>query len=167
MPSQIRNFETENFYTIHSEKELIETFRPRDQKKLVLPERMEYPLNIRSYFTWKESSGVYTYLIFKGKNWDMPRGVAFKRTASTGEPVGGLCSWCNSYGTSEDIGLLSVAMSANVSTSYFICHDISCIEKIEDMADRGGKDPEKYITDLYTRMEKLFENISNYKREED
>lgn len=163
MHTQTLGFGSEVSFHISSEQELINTFRLRDQKKLVLPEKMKYPFNVRSYFTWKEPSGVYTYLVFKLPNWDMPQGVAFKRTPSTGEPVGGLCSWCNAYGTSDDIGMLSVAMSANVSSSYLICHDLSCIEKIEDMAAMSGKDPGKYIETLYYRISKLFENLKNHK----
>ncbi|MDG0815151.1 FBP domain-containing protein [Bdellovibrio svalbardensis] len=165
MQSQINNFRTENVFSINSEEEFVQAFRTRDQNKLVLPEKLKFPLNVRSYFTWKEPSGVYTYLVFKAPNWDLPRGVAFKRTASTVEPVGGLCGWCNSYGTSDDIGLLSVAMSANVSNSYLICQDLRCIEKIEENTMLAGKNPEKYIADLYYKIGKLFENISGYKQE--
>lgn len=166
MHSQSHNFLKESTFSIESEKELIQSFRPRDQKKLILPDGLKFPFNVRSYFTWKESSGVYTYLVVKMPNWDMPRGVVFKRTPSTGEPTGGICSWCHAYGSSDEIGLLTVAMNANVSSSYLICHDLSCIEKIEDAAMLAGKDPEKPIAELYYRLAKLFENISvNHKPE--
>lgn len=165
MHTQTNNFFKENSFSIDSEKELVQAFRLRDQKKLILPEKLKFPLNVRSYFTWKEPSGVYTYLVMKLPNWDLPRGVAFKRTPSSGEPVGGLCSWCNAYGSSEDIGMLSVTMSSTVSVSYLICQDISCIEKIEDMATLSGKNPEKYIAELYYRMGKMFENISSHHQE--
>lgn len=157
------NFRTENVFTIASEQELTQAFRLRDQKKLILPENLKFPMNIRSYFAWKEPSGVYTYLVFKAPNWDQVRGVAFKRTPPSGEPTGGLCNWCHAYGSSEDIGMLSVAMSANVSSAYFLCHDLRCVEKIEEASMLSGKNPEKNIAELYHRMEKLFENISNYK----
>lgn len=165
MHTQSNNFLKENLFTISSEQELILSFRNHDQKKLILPEKLKFPLNVRSYFTWKEPSGVYTYLVIRLPNWDTPRGVAFKRTPSTGEPVGGLCSWCNAYGSSEDIGMMSVTMSSSVSVSYLICQDISCIEKLEDAATLSGKDPEKYIAELYHRMGKMFENISSYKQD--
>lgn len=166
MQSQLNNFKKENTFSIETEEDLLKSFRPRDQKKLVLPEKKwKFPLNVRSYLTWKEPSGVYTYLVFKMPNWDLPRGVAFKRTSSSGEQVGGLCNWCHAYGTSEDIGMLSVAMSSNVSSSYYLCQNLSCIEKIEEATTLSGKDPEKYIAELYYRMEKLFENIANYKPE--
>lgn len=161
--SLINNFLTENIFTIGSEQELAEAFRERDQAKLLVPAGLEYPINIRSYFTWKEPSGVYTYLIYKMPNWDMPKGVAFKRTAPSGEQTGGLCNWCHAYGSSDEIGLLSVTMNSNVSMSYFLCHDLRCIEKIEEAAARSGKSPEKQIDELYFRMGKLFENISSYK----
>lgn len=163
MLTNSNNFQKEHSFSIASEKELVESFRYRDQKKLILPEKLKFPFNVRSYFTWKEPSGVYTYLVFKMPNWDLPRGVAFKRTS--GEPAGGLCSWCNSYGASDELGMLSVTMNANVSSSYFLCNDLRCIEKIEDTSAMGGKNPEKYIADLYYRIEKLFENISSYKND--
>lgn len=161
-PSANNNGRTEIEFSIGSEEELKQSFRGRDQKKLLLPEGLQYPFNVRSYFTWKEPSGVYTYLVFKMPNWDRPRGVAFKRAASSGEPTGGLCNWCHAYGSSDDIGFLSVTMSGQVSTSYFLCQDLSCIEKIEDATMLAGKDPAKPIAELYYRMEKLFENISGY-----
>ncbi|KYG70642.1 FBP domain-containing protein [Bdellovibrio bacteriovorus] len=163
MLSQINNFQKEHVFSIASEAELIQSFRNRDQKKLVLPENLKFPLNVSSYFTWREPSGVYTYLVFKMPNWDLPRGVAFKKTAATGEPVGGLCSWCHAYGSSEDIGMLTVNMSSDVSSSYYICQDLRCIEKIEDASNLSGKSPEKNIAELYHRISKLFENISSYK----
>ncbi|MFS4459145.1 FBP domain-containing protein [Bdellovibrio sp. HCB2-146] len=163
MQTQINNFQKEIFFSVDSEKELIQAFRLRDQKKLVLPDNLKFPLNVRSYFTWKEPSGVYVYLVFKMPNWDMPRGVAFKRTPPTGESVGGLCNWCHAYGSSEEIGFLSVVMDPNISNSYILCRDLSCIEKIEDAAMLAGKDPEKPIAELYHRMSKLFERLSGHK----
>lgn len=165
MLSQISKFNREILFSLESEADLVKTFRLRDQKKLILPDNLEFPLNIRSYFTWKEPSGVYTYLVFKNPNWDMPRGVAFKRTPPSAEPTGGLCNWCHAYGTSDQIGLLSVTMNAEVSFSYFLCQDLTCIEKIEENCARSGKDPEKNIEELYYRMAKLFENISSHKPE--
>lgn len=163
MQSQINNFMIENIFSVNSEEELINSFRLRDQKKLILPEKLKFPLSIRSYFTWKEPSGVYTYLIFKMPNWDLPRGVTFKRSHPSGEPTGGLCNWCHAYGPSDEIGMMSVNMSSTVSLSYFLCLDLRCIEKIEEASVLSGKNPEKYISELYLRMEKLFENISSYK----
>jgi len=165
MQTQTVGFGSDISFHINSAEELTQAFRLRDQKKLILPDKIKYPFNVRSYFTWKEPSGVYTYLVFKLPNWDMPQGVAFKRTPSGGEPIGGLCSWCHAYGTSDDIGMLSVAMSSTVSSSYLICHDLSCIEKIEDMAAMSGKSPDKNIDELYYRISKLFENLKNHKAE--
>ncbi|AZZ37031.1 hypothetical protein CIK05_09575 [Bdellovibrio sp. qaytius] len=160
MPNLSQHFQTETYFSINSEDELINSFRLRDQKKLVLPQGLIYPFNVRSYFTWQESNAVYTYLLFKTPNWDMPRGVVFKRFASNGEPTGGLCSWCNAYGSSEDIGMLSLHVDANVSLGYFLCHDLRCIEKIEEASARAGKSPEKNIAQLYHRMASLFENLN-------
>lgn len=166
MLSDLNNFRKEQVFYVESEKEFVSSFRNRDQKKLILPEKnMSFPIKISSYLAWKESSGVYTYLIFKMPHWDLPRGVAFKRTPPSGEPVGGICNWCHAYGTSDEIGFLSVAMDSRVSKSYYLCQDLRCVEKIEENAALAGKNPEKALANLYLRMEKLFESISSYKPE--
>ena len=159
------NFQTEIAFSITSEQELIQAFRNRDQKKLVLPAGLKFPMRVRSYFTWKESSGAYTYLVFKKPNWDLPRGAAFKRVEPAGEPTGRLCSWCNAYGSSADINMHSVAANANVSFTYILCQDLRCIEKIEEAATLSGKNSENWIHQLYHRMGSFFEQISTYKPE--
>lgn len=152
-------FSTENRFTIASESELINSFRELDQKKVILPERIKFPLRVFSYFTWKEPSGVYTYLVFKLPNWDLPRSVAFKRTSPQGDPVGGICNWCHAYGSSQEIGLLSIAANAKVSLSYYVCQDLRCAEKIAEASALAGKNPDKPMSELYRRINKLFENL--------
>jgi hypothetical protein len=154
-----------NVFTIASKQELIDAFRTIDQKKLVLPDEAEYPMHVRSYYTWAESSGVYVYLVFKLPNWDLPRGVAFKKAPHRGEPTNNLCGWCNSYGSSQEIGLLSMAMNSRVSHSYLICKDLNCAQKIEDLAALAGKNPSKYLIELYGKIEKLFEFSSDAEQE--
>lgn len=154
-------FETEINFAIESEESFINCFRDRDQKKLILPTGLTYPFRVRSYLTWKESSNVYTYLIFKRPNWDLPRGLVFKRVNT--EFPGGLCSWCNCYGTTDEIGMLSVSVNSSVGFSYILCSDLRCVEKIEEAAALGGKNPEKWIHQLYDRMGSCFEGVSTYK----
>ncbi len=158
--SSVSNFQSENLFTINSEEELTAAFRPRDQKKLVLPANFKFPMRVQSYLTWRESSGTYTYLVYKAQNWDMAKGVAFKHTHSNGEQTGGLCSWCNAYGSSEDIGLMSITVDPKETRAYYICQDLRCIEKIEEATTLSGKGPEKYIAELYYRIERMFENLS-------
>lgn len=162
MQPTISTAKYEIFFSIASEQELVESFRYRDQKKLMLPPDLEYPLQVRSYFTWQDPSRVYTYLVFKQPNWDRPRAVAFKQSSAGGEPVGSLCNWCHSYGSSEEIGGLSLVLDSKTSASYLLCKDLSCIEKIEDIAGLSGKSPEKQIAQLYDRIGKLFEGLSQY-----
>lgn len=156
-------FQREIFFSIASEQELILSFSDRDQRKLIVPSNLRFPIPVRSYFTWRDPSNIYTYLIFKMPNWDQPRGVAFKRTASGTEPTGGLCNWCHAYGPSDEIGLLSIAVNSKTSVAYFLCQDLRCIEKIEEAAELAGKNPEKNIDLLYSRIAKLFESIYEYK----
>lgn len=77
MQTQFSSLHKEIYFSIESKEELSKAFRIRDQKKLILPENLKFPLNIQYYFTWKEPSGNYTYLVAKMPNWDLPRGVAF------------------------------------------------------------------------------------------
>lgn len=160
------SFQTENYFFIESEDDFIKCFRLRDQKKLVMPTHLKFPMKIRSYFTWQESSGVYTYLIYKNPSWDMPRGMALKKIHQNGEPVGGLCGWCNSYGSSEEIGTLSVAVNSKTTFAYLLCRDLRCVEKIEDACGLAGKSAEKYIDQLYKRMNLFFENIAHHQNNE-
>ena len=162
MLTTINNFQDEVTFSIESKEELLGAFRAQDQKKLILPKDLKFPLNVRSYFSWKESSAVYTYLVFKKPNWDLPRGIIFKRVGQGDAPTGGLCSWCHSYGGSDDIGMLSVAMTSNISCSYILCHDLRCIEKIEEASARSGKHPEGAIHQLYLRIDTLFESLLAY-----
>ena len=146
-------------FSIENESELVNTFRLRDQKKLMLPQGLPYPFSVRSYFTWQDPNGVYTYLVFKMPNWDMPRGVTLKRTNTNGEPTGGICNWCHAYGSSEEIGMLSLNINSDTSVGYHVCQYLRCIEKIEEASARAGKSPEKPIDQLYQRMARLFENM--------
>lgn len=165
MIPQSTNFLTENEFYIENENDFINCFRLRDQKKLILPAKLSFPMKIRSYFTWQESSGVYTYLIFKKQTWDMPRGMVLKRIAQTSEPTGGLCGWCHAYGSSDEIGTLSVAVNSKTTFAYILCNDLRCIEKIEEASALAGKNPEKPIFQLYNKMSLFFENVANYKQE--
>jgi hypothetical protein len=162
MLTTANNFLTENIFSISSEEELAQAFRIRDQKKLIIPANFTFPMNVRSYLTWQEPSGVYTYLVFKSPNWDSIRGVAFKRPSSDGEPTGGLCNWCHAYGSSEEIGMLTVAMSAEITVGYHICKDLRCVEKIEEATALAGKHPEKAIDQLYQKISRMFENMKGY-----
>ncbi|MBY0452846.1 MAG: FBP domain-containing protein, partial [Bdellovibrionaceae bacterium] len=102
-------------------------------------------------------------LVFKKPEWDLPKGVAFKRLNAGGEqPAGGMCNWCHAYGSSEEIGMLSVTINANVSFSYILCHDLRCIEKIEEASTLSGKSPDKAIDQLYYKMGQFFEGMSQH-----
>ena len=165
MLTTINNFTKENTFSIECEKDLARSFRQRDQKKLILPPGLKFPLNVRSYFTWTESSGVYTYLVYKNPNWDLSRGIAFKRFDRTSESTGSMCGWCHSYGSAEEVGMLSVSLNSNTSAAYILCQSLRCIEKIEEAANLSGKNTEKSIDQLYYRINLFFEGIFDYKQD--
>ena len=51
MRDELNNFQKENIFAIGSQEELVKAFRPADQKKLILPENLKFPMRIRSYYT--------------------------------------------------------------------------------------------------------------------
>ena len=165
MLTTLNNFTTENTFAVESEKDLFNSFRTRDQKKLMLPAGIKFPLHVRSYYTFSEASGVYTFLVYKNPTWDLPRSIAFKRFGRTSESTGSMCSWCHSYGSADEIGMMSVWLNSNTSAGYILCQDLRCIEKIEDAANLSGRSVEKVVDQLYSRINLFFEGISNYRQD--
>lgn len=134
MLTTVNNFTTENTFSIESEKDLVSSFRLRDQKKLVLPAGLKFPLHIRSYFTWSE-------------------------------PTGSMCGWCHSYGSPDEVGMMSVSFNSNTSAAYILCQNLRCIEKIEEAANLSGKSVERVVDQLYSRINLFFEGVFNYEQE--
>ncbi len=165
MLTTLNNFKTETTFSIESEKDLVSSFRVRDQKKLVLPAGLKFPLHIRSYFTWSEASGVYEYLVYKNPNWDLPRSIVFKRFYRTSESTGSMCGWCHSYGSADEVGMMSVSFNSNTSAAYILCQNLRCIEKIEEASNLSGKSVEKVVDQLYSRINLFFEGVFNYKQD--
>ncbi len=153
-------------FTIESEADLIQAFRYNDQKKLVLPNYISYPLKADHYFAWREPSGVYVYMVFKKPDWKSPIGIAFKRS-HTGSHLSNsrLCDWCLSYGPSDLVVMLSVTLNSRQTSGMMLCLDLGCSERLEEAAELSGKSFEKLAHQLYERIGKFFESVLRQSKE--
>jgi hypothetical protein len=132
---------TSSPFTLRSHDDLIATFRPKDQKSVVLPKFAHYPISVQNYFAWTESSNVYTYLVFKKPEWEIPMGLVFQKINSSNQnSPAGMCEWCHTPGRSDEIGLLTTSIHARKTGGTWLCLDLTCLEKIEE---RPGITPEK------------------------
>lgn len=147
-------------FTISSEADLVQAFRYHDQKKLVLPKPVSYPIQANHYYAWKESSGVYVYMVFKKPEWKAPIGIVFKRM-HTGNPLTNarLCDWCLSYGPSDLVGMLSVSLNSRQTAGMMLCLDLGCAGRLEEAAELSGKSFEKLAAQLYERIGRFIEGV--------
>lgn len=143
-------------FQISSEEDLIQTFRPKDHDLVILPRPLTYPLNIQHYIAWGESSGNYTYLVFKRPNWELPRGLVFRRTP-TQQTTSNLCDWCHSYGSTEDIGMLTVRINAELTVGQYLCVNLDCLEKLETQITSTGKNFDTLAEQVCQKIERFYE----------
>ena len=145
-------------FDVSSSDELIGFFRERDQSRVILRRDLEFPMRVQYYFTWGDSSGAYRYLLFKKPGWESPMGAVFRTGASTGDAgTGGICDWCHSYGSSNQIGLLTTAVNSKRTVGFMLCSDLSCGDKIENSPSQSGKDPETRLLQVCERIGRFFD----------
>lgn len=143
-------------FQIASEEDLIQTFRPKDHDLVILPRPLNYPISVEHYVAWGESSGNYTYLVFKRPNWELPRGMVFRRTNSP-LATSNLCDWCHSYGGSDDIGMLSVRVNSKLTVGQYLCVNLDCLEKLETQITSTGKNFDTLAEQVCQKIERFYE----------
>lgn len=147
---------TREMFLLRTEKEFIDCFRPVDQRTLELPKGIRFPLVIRDYFAWSESSGARTYLIFSEPEVNKPIGISFDREHSSGHTAA-LCDWCHSMGSTNQIGLLTIATSSKRRVGVNLCLDLSCKEKIHSEVSLSS-------TAAQLRVRRVVERMSRFVR---
>ncbi len=125
-------------FKIENESELRQCFRPIDRDTLEIPGRIKFPLFVRDYLAWRESSGHRTYLVVTDPESQKTLGVAF-RNDSASTPVTRHCEWCHSSGGSSQIGLLVADASDRKSVGIHLCRDLSCQAKLESRSQLTGE----------------------------
>lgn len=139
-------------FRVATEKDLLDAFRPRDRAHLELPKGLHFPLIVRDYLAWPDQSGARIFLFFQAPGYPKPTGIAFRRDVSRTPDGAHLCEWCHAYGSSEQIGLLSADVSSRKRVGVSLCLDLGCGPRIEDAADRAGKNPRVQARALVERM---------------
>jgi hypothetical protein len=138
-------------FKLQSEQSLVQSFRPRDRKTLELPPGLTYPLFVRDYLSWVDPSGAHVYLVFN-LGQGAPTGIAFRRAGGADPSISILCDWCHTSGTGDRVGLLTTAVDSRKRVGVHACLDLSCKAKLEESADRSGKNPVDLVKQLVERM---------------
>lgn len=138
---------------IRSEDELVNAFRPRDRKHVEIPRYMRFPVAIEHYLAWTEPSGVRIFLLFRKPGTETPIGVAFRRDqqGSAFSPKG-VCDWCLHQGPSDEVGLLTATVNSKRRVGVYLCLDLSCLEKLQSVAELTGQDFNALAKRLQARM---------------
>jgi len=143
-------------YHIASKEDLLNLFSEKDQAQVLLPKDVPFPIDVPYYFTWSEPSGNYTYLAFKRPNWELPRGLVFRRTREA--PVRpNACDWCHSYGSSDEIGMMTVSVNSKVTVGQYLCMDLSCLTKLESQVGAAGKNFDTLAEQLCDKIARFYE----------
>lgn len=138
---------------ISSEQELLECFRLLDRDEVEIPRSIQFPLNVKDYFSWIEPSGARAYLLFPDGEQEQLKGIVFRRGPVGTPPV--MCEWCHSVGAGE-IGLLTATASSNRRVGLHLCRNLDCKEKasstpgINDLPE--GLDADEKIRRITARM---------------
>ena len=142
-------------FRIATEKDFLEAFRPKDRPVVELPKGLKFPLIVRDYLGWRDPSGTRVFLVFTAPGEKVPTGVAFRRDHhSTGEPTH-MCEWCHNLGSSDQVGLLTTDVTSKKRVGVSLCLDLGCGPRLEDAADRGGKNSRAATKALLERMAKF------------
>lgn len=135
-------------FHLTSEDMLVRTFRPRDQRKLERPAGITYPHFVRHYLAWGDAVNGNAHIVF-GPPGGAPTGIYFRR-GSGGDSQ--MCEWCHSSGGPHEIGLLTADVNSRKRVGITVCLDLRCQEKIEDAANRAGRNPQDATRAMMERI---------------
>lgn len=137
-------------FKIENEADLRDAFRALDRDSVEIPADLKFPLYVRDYLTWRESSGARTYLVFADPD-RRTFGVAFRSDSPRGIAPHH-CEWCHSAGGSSEIGLLTASASDRKRVGLHLCVDLSCLGKMESRANLSGENTRILSRKLSTKM---------------
>nr|WP_255652628.1 FBP domain-containing protein [Myxococcus sp. XM-1-1-1] len=139
-------------FRFESDRDLIQSFRPRDLRVMEMPPGLSFPLFVRDYLAWTETSGLRVYLIFSAPGSRQPIGIIFRRDSMGGENVTRMCEWCHHSGASSEVTLLTTDVNNKRRVGISLCADLQCKERLEDAADRAGRHALEALEQLRARM---------------
>jgi hypothetical protein len=140
-------------FRLETDRALIESFRSRDRRVIEMPPGITFPLFVRDYLAWTETSGLRVYLVFAAPGSRKPIGLIFRRDSPEGGALTSyMCDWCHSHGSSSEVGLLTTDVNNKRRVGVTLCVDLRCKQKLEDAADRAGRHPLQAFAQLQERM---------------
>ena len=139
-------------FQIETEKQLLNSFRPRDRKHVELPKGVKFPLYVPDYLAWTEQSGLRVFVVFARPGSRTPIGIAFRREQGEKGLAARVCDWCNSYGSGLEIGLMLADLNSKHRVGLGLCLDLRCREKIEQATNLAGRSPVELSHQLLERM---------------
>lgn len=150
-------------FKVSSEQDLMQSFSAKDRKKIVIPKKISYPLDIKYYHAWSDPDGQYVYLLFKNPQWNGPKGLILKSgDKGSYRSTSRICDWCHAYGPSDQIGLLTMKPNSRTTIGMLLCLDLGCISRIEVLASITKKSFEKLSDQLCEKITTFFEkNVSD------
>ncbi len=137
-------------FKLDSEEMLLATFRPKDRKAVELATGMTFPRLVRHYLAWSHPAGGRVYVVFAVPG-GVPTGIAFEGS-SNGALVPHMCDWCHCTGSGTEIGMLTAYVNARKRVGVQVCSDLSCLQKLEEAADRAGASVLPAAEKLVARM---------------
>lgn len=135
-------------FKLDSETALLDTFRPRDRKKVELPVGLKYPLVATDYFSWLHPAGGRVFVIFAPRDGGLITGIVFDTNGAN--HVTQLCDWCHS--SSTDVAMLTAQLNSRKRVGVCVCGDLSCGKKLEDAANLSGRSVRPAMEALVARM---------------
>lgn len=139
-------------FRLETDRALIESFRSRDRRVIEMPPGITFPLFVRDYLAWTETSGARVYLVFAAPGSRKPIGIIFRRDSVDSGFSSRMCDWCHSSGSALEVGLLTTDVNSHRRVGVTLCVDLRCKQKLEDAADRAGRHPLEVLEQLKERM---------------
>lgn len=137
-------------FKLESEDALLRAFRPKDRKLVELTREVVLPGFVRHYLAWAHPAGGRMFLVFAVPG-GVPTGVVFN-TSGEGPSVSHMCDWCHCPGLGTGIGMLTARVNGRRTVGVHVCSDLSCQRKLEDEADRSGRNVLPAMAALVQRM---------------
>lgn len=137
-------------FKLESEAALLGAFRPRDRKLVELTREVVLPAFVRHYLAWAHPAGGRMFLVFAVPG-GAPTGVVFN-SSGEGPSVSHMCDWCHCAGLGTGIGMLTARVNGRRTVGVHVCSDLGCQRKLEDEADRSGRNVLPAMAALLQRM---------------
>lgn len=143
-------------FRVATEEEFLKAFRPRDRKHVEVPPGTKFPLIVLDYLSWSDPAGARVFVVFAPPGERRPTGIAFRKDQSKGGVNSSrMCEWCHSQGSSDEIALLTTWVNSKKRVGTTLCLDLGCGHRVEEAADRSGKNRQQELKKLLARMEQF------------